>query len=372
LRPGGTCETTLPSTYSVWRIDSAQQCGMAQYSKFTYRHPKGDGIKSLLTVDYSARQAFERSKTPIFVVFKGLIIALWVLAMIYELKNDIVVFTWVMRFPDAVEFGEDAVKVVHDPKSTEQDQVLYIIQGITKWHRMTVGILNIGRLTMTVLLFFIGVSFLSKQTDYIGVLMDGVALLFIVEIANMLYVFVLRTDIREQTEGIEPMHVKMFGIDWVNRRPAVMDMLWILFAALVVVVVMHVFYVQISIPVSDALECACLSKGDKCFEAEAFSSDFWRKYWMQDLPRVFGEVEEMRNIRGVTLIGASSASVERAAMVAEWASALPSDKPTQSLAMVTLHNASAEMPPIRQWKQQHTATSLRRRRQSSPLLRRAA
>merc|ERR1719161_410222 len=308
LRPGGTCETTLPSTYSVWRIDSAQQCGTAQYSKFTYRHPKGDGIKSLLTVDYSARQAFERSKTPIFVVFKGLIIALWVLAMIFELKNDIVVFTWVMRFPDAAEFGEDAVKVVHDPKSTEEDQVLYIIQGITKWHRMTVGILNIGRLTMTVLLFFIGVSFLSKQTDYIGVLMDGVALLFIVEIANMLYVFVLRTDIREQTEGIEPMHVKMFGIDWVNRRPAVMDMLWILFAALVVVVVMHVFYVQISVPVSDALECACLSKGDKCFEAEAFSSDFWRKYWVQDLPRVFGEVEEMRGMASLTRVADAGAN----------------------------------------------------------------
>merc|ERR1719213_211817 len=81
-----------------------------------------------------------------------------------------------------------------------------------------------------------------------------------------------------------------------------MDMLWILFAALVVVVVMHVFYVQISVPVSNSLECACLSKGDKCFEAEAFSSDFWRKYWLKDVPRVFDEIEKMKGGASLTRV----------------------------------------------------------------------
>merc|ERR1719313_229878 len=328
LRDGGTCQTTLPSTYSVWRIDSAQQCGAEEYEKFTYTHPRDGGIKSLLTVDYAARRAFERSKTPVFLIFKGLIVAIWILAMIYELKNDIIVFTWVLRFPDAEQFGENAVKVVHDPRSTEDDHVMYIIQGITKWHRMTVGVLNVGRLIITFLLFLIGVSFLSKQTNYIGALMDGVALLFIVEIANLLYLFVLRTDIREQTEGIEPMHVEMFGIDWLNRRPAVMDTLWLVVAFSVVAVAMHTFYVQVSVPVSDSLECACLSRGDKCFEAEAFSSDFWRKYWLKDVPRVFDEIEKMKG--GASLTRVTSTDVGSGAAVAMRATALPSRQANQS------------------------------------------
>merc|ERR1719443_2263093 len=74
LRSGGTCETTLPSTYSVWRIDSAQQCGGEEYGKFTFTHPKDGSIKSLLAVDYAERQSFERSKTPVFMVFKGVIV----------------------------------------------------------------------------------------------------------------------------------------------------------------------------------------------------------------------------------------------------------------------------------------------------------
>merc|ERR1719428_429908 len=259
LRDGGTCQTTLPSTYSVWRIDSAQQCGAEEYEKFTYTHPRDGGIKSLLTVDYAARRAFERSKTPVFLLFKGLIVAIWILAMIYELKNDIIVFTWVLRFPDAEQFGENAVKVVHDPRSTEDDHVMYIIQGITKWHRMT---------------------------------------------------------------------VEMFGIDWLNRRPAVMDTLWLVVAFSIVAIVMHTFYVQISVPVSDSLECACLRKGDKCFEAEAFSSDFWRKYWLKDVPRVFDEIEKMKG--GASLTRVTSTDVGSGAAVAMRATALPSRQANQS------------------------------------------
>merc|ERR1719375_2641880 len=179
LEDGGTCSKFLPSTYSVWRIDSGQQCGEPSYEKFTYTNPGNNVTKSLLMVDWSAREDFERAKTPIFLTFKSIIIFLWLLAMSKEFKDIIIVATWVIRFPSAADFGEDAVLEEPDPSDPEDTRM--VIQGITSHHRTSVGILISLRAIMTVILSFVGLSFLSKQTDYADLLMDGIALLFILE-----------------------------------------------------------------------------------------------------------------------------------------------------------------------------------------------
>merc|ERR1719272_593618 len=83
------------------------------------------------------------------------------------------------------------------------------------------------RAAMTGVLTWVGVTFLLKQVDYIDLLLDGVALLFIVEVSAMLYAQVLRDEVRDQTEDIFPMKVKMYGIEWLNRRPALVDIVCI-------------------------------------------------------------------------------------------------------------------------------------------------
>merc|ERR1719420_2346171 len=123
-----------------------------------------------------------------------------------ELKDITKNLTWVIRFPDAKQFGEDAVKEEKDAEG----EIKYIIQGITMSHRVTVGILTLARLLMTCVLTYVGISYLLKSTDYIGLLMDAVALVFIVEIANIIYSQVLRDNIREQCESLDPMTVDMY------------------------------------------------------------------------------------------------------------------------------------------------------------------
>merc|ERR1719443_135579 len=291
LEDGGTCGKFLPSTYSVWRIDSGQQCGDPEYEKFVYTHPASGVTKSLLMVDWSARQDFERAKTHIFLVYKGIIIFLWLLAMSKEFKDIIIVVTWVLRFPSAEDFGEDAVKEEVDPDNPED--IRYIIQGITKHHRQSVAALIFLRFCMTVVLTGVGRSFLSKQTDYIDLLMDGIALLFILEIAEILYGQVLRYDVRDQTESLQPMKVRMYGIDWLNRRPAHQDALWLVVILCLTIGVMYGFHEQVVVPVSDALECTCMNQGSKCREAERFSTEFWENYWLREVPAVYEEVNKM-------------------------------------------------------------------------------
>merc|ERR1719160_1733791 len=79
LRDGGTCERLLPSTYNVWKIESQAECGSPSYSKFVFRHPKTDLRKSLLSVDYSVREEYELAQNKMFMLFKGILIFLWLL-----------------------------------------------------------------------------------------------------------------------------------------------------------------------------------------------------------------------------------------------------------------------------------------------------
>lgn len=290
LKPGGTCERTLPSTYSVWKISSNDQCGSPDYSKFVYTNPGNGVIKSLLEVDYSSRKKFALSRTTVFMTYKIIIIGMWLLAMCFEFKDLIVVITWCIRFPDATEFGDDAVH----KEEADDGEVLYTIQGVTKSHRFCVSIMTLFRLALTATLAFVGISFLMKQTGYIDLLMDAVTLVFIVEIANILYTQALRPQIREQTESLQPMLVNMFGIDALNRRPALVDMLWFFGVVIAAMIIVGTYTSDTVTPLYDALQCACLGLGDNCVEAKKFSYDFWYDYWKNTIPSVFDEIDTLK------------------------------------------------------------------------------
>jgi hypothetical protein len=292
LAPGGTCETFLPSTYSVWKIESVQQCLDPSYSKFSYTNPASGVIKSLLEVDYQARQDYELSQTRGFQIYKGIILYLWLLAMLVEFREIVMIGTLTLKHPDAEQFGEEAVIEEQDPADPEDCR--YRIQGITAGHRSAMKFLIFLRLAMTAVLTWVGCTFLMKQTDYIDLLLDGVALIFIVEIASTLYEQVLRDEVRDQTEDIYPIKVEMYGIEAINRHPALVDIICV-FSLLVLVYAITVYHENTIVePVYNALDCTCRSRGDKCVEAQKFDFDFWYNYWKVVVPGVFANVEKLK------------------------------------------------------------------------------
>merc|ERR1719159_406575 len=142
-----------------------------------------------------------------------------------------------MRFPSDREFGADAVKEEEDADGNTK----YIIQGITSTHRMTVGLMNVGRFILACVLTITGGSYLLRGTDYVGLLMDAVALVFIIEIANILYGQVLRPEIREQCEALDGMEVEMYGIKWLNERQPIVDMIQLIAIVIFTVIVMEIY-----------------------------------------------------------------------------------------------------------------------------------
>jgi len=306
LKDGGTCESLLPSTYNVWKIQSAGECGSPSFSKFVFRHPKTDLRKSLLSVDYSVRKEYQLAQKKMFMLFKGILIFVWLLAMLVEYREVIKIMTVCLRFPGADQFGDDAVIVEQDPSDPED--VRYRIQGLTTKHRRSMMVLCLLRTIVTTMLALVGVSYLIKTNDYADLIMNGVALLFIVEISTVLYVHVLREEIRDQTEDIKPMRVPMYGIDWLNRQPALVDIISVTVLAVIVWVIMEWQLTTIVVPVHDALECTCTLSGPHCVEAQKFNKAFWTKYWQFAVPGVYDAVAKLKSAMPASYLAVASAT----------------------------------------------------------------
>lgn len=303
LQPGGTCENLLPSTYTVWKISSGQECGSPEYSKFTYTNPGNGAIKSLLHVDYSVVGEYSLSQEFWFRIYKGIVLCLWLFVIMAEYKEMLKIIAIIFYFPDASEFGHDAVLMERDPADPED--VRYRIQGIESQHRRTMGILTLMRAGLTIGLAICGVSYIIKTNSYADLLMNGVTLAFVAELAALLYAQVLREEIRDQTEDIKPMHVRMIGFDFLNRRPAVNDMVHVLIIVAIVYGMMEWQLQNVVLPVYGSLTCACGQTGSNCFEAQQFDYDFWNHYWGTAVPGVFQEVDELKAATPAAMMFAS-------------------------------------------------------------------
>jgi len=292
LEPQGICEALLPSTYTVWKIQSEIECGSPSYSKFKYTNPGNEESKSLLAVNYGAPAEYELAQESQFRLFKSIILFTWLLLMFVEFKEVYKIMTVVLRYPDAADFGDDAVLVEQDPSDPED--VRYRIQGITSSHRRSMAMLCLLRVLITFGLAVVGVSYIVKTNGYTDLLMNGVTLVFVATLASGLYNQVLREEIRDQCEDIKAIKVEMYGWDWLNRRPALLDMACVFFLMCLVYGIMQWQLNNVVLPVYNSLECTCVSAGKQCYEANHFNKPFWDKYWMETVPGVFKEVSEMK------------------------------------------------------------------------------
>jgi len=293
LKPGGTCESLLPSTYSVWKKSSGIECGSPGYTQFMYTNPSNGVKKSLLKVDYGAVGEYELAQYFWFKVFKGMILFLWLCVIFAEYKEIMKIMAVVMYLPDAEEFGRDYVIMEADPADPED--VRFRIQGIDKEHRTTMVFVTLVRIILDIALMVIGVSYIVKTNEYSSLLMNGVTLAFVAELSSLLYALILREQIRDQCEDIKPMKVKMPGIDWLNHRPALLDMISVVILMIIVYAVMEWQLANVVLPVHGALSCTCGQTGDNCLEAQKFNYDFWNHYWGTAVPGVFDQVDKMKS-----------------------------------------------------------------------------
>jgi len=291
LSPRGFCEHFLPSTYSTWKIESVQECQEPEYNKFDYTDPSDNKPKSLLAVDYEARENYEKAQTPIFLAYKGCIVFTWVLLCVSMLREIGKGMTWIMQLPTQSAMDDHDAEEARSQRGTGHAPAIH---SMSMRHRVILCIVSVCRLGMLSVLLFVGLNFLGRQNDYIDLLLDGVALIFIVDVAEILYERVLRQDVRNTAEEREPIEIVKIGIRSLTTSPDVMDMLWFILIIIITIVFLMFYTANIVRPLYNALQCACLSQGDHCQEAHTFSKSFWDQYWGQEVPSSIEEIKSLK------------------------------------------------------------------------------
>eukprot|EP00446_Apocalathium_sp_SHHI-4_P085156 CAMPEP_0177478264 /NCGR_PEP_ID=MMETSP0369-20130122/24591_1 /TAXON_ID=447022 ORGANISM="Scrippsiella hangoei-like, Strain SHHI-4" /NCGR_SAMPLE_ID=MMETSP0369 /ASSEMBLY_ACC=CAM_ASM_000364 /LENGTH=413 /DNA_ID=CAMNT_0018953677 /DNA_START=146 /DNA_END=1387 /DNA_ORIENTATION=+ len=297
LEEGGTCERTLPSTYSVWKKSSATQCRAPDYDKYVFEHPLDKREKSMLVVNYDAVKAYDRAgELNLFTVFKTIIIGIYLLAMLGECKSICSVVQWIQGFPrvDAsgqVERRAGEADAGAEEKGEEEEQA---ISGITDRHRYTMVLLTVVRLVMLFILTWVGLMFLLKDTDYINLLLNAMGLIVVVELTEEVYAYLLSPELQEEVEDIGSLSVPFRGHSFLRDRPALKDLIVLALFIAVTIAVMVVNHNLIVNPLTDSLSCACLSQGEHCYEAHRYSTTFWDDYWTKAVPKAFKELDQLK------------------------------------------------------------------------------
>jgi len=327
LEEGGVCQRTLPSTYSVWTKSSKEQCRDADYDKYVYVHPITGKTKSMLTVDYDAVKDYTRAgQSNIFLIYKTIIVTIYLLVMLGELREICFIAQWIVGYPSVEGWAlEHAQEEAEEGKNQEAEESS-VVQGVSRQHRVMVSLFVLARFVMLIILTWVGMLFLLKDTDYINLLLNSLGLIVVVEIIQNVYVYLISPELREACESMEPMEVPALGPACLNRRPAVRDLLLITVFMIGVVGAMAANHIFIVDPLTNSLECACLSQGEQCFEAQKYNFQFWKQYWTEDVPSVFKDLDELKveAEEESSLIQAAAPSASKTLSAADASVAVPS------------------------------------------------
>jgi len=349
LRPGGMCEKTLPGNYMTYRSRVAEKCGPAAYSTGSrYANPyDARDVMSTITVKYALVDEYTTASSYEFCFFQGLILFLWFVNLVGELKaiiqlGDFIysfdhddkfpIFTPSMRRKfksfsksissrsladqmDEVDSDEEIEELtIEELKDRCMDKGLrisgtrdelvarlkeyiinsdkdedgnHVIKKISRSHKIMVTLMLITRVVVLVYMFHVGSMFLLTNHKYDDLLLNAVALAFIFELPEFLYTFLVSDEMKNDLEGSHTA-------DYVTALPArgcstvfFSKSLWGIVIIPVVVLTVVVYNYQVTTePSLQALQCTCFQSGSTCDVASRFTRDWWNIYW-KDIKHMF-------------------------------------------------------------------------------------
>lgn len=152
------------------------------------------------------------------------------------------------------------------------------------------------RIWIALLLLMIGTRFLLVETDYLNLVLNSLALTFILEIDSLLYMLIDK----DYANQISQCRRLSFPTNFPSkgwRGYLLSRECWGLFL-IPIVSVLTVLYVnkRDSEPVLKALTCACVQEGDQCMDSFTYHREWWTRYWSHILPQAMHQIEGFRMI----------------------------------------------------------------------------
>jgi hypothetical protein len=335
LTKDGICEKALPSSYLLHRSHSAASCGTASFSvDKRYFNPYNERDAMIIQgVEYAQYAEYQTSATFEFQFFLALILLVWYMSLLFELKQifaladftinfrvnshsptltprmqdwirnhctgklEIIAKLWLPRREYEEDAPSDEVSSCHaqsvhwKPASGTFGSHWHSLENIlvigshSLAHRNLCFIMVAVRLFLLCYMADVGTSFMIYQRDYSELLMNAVALTFIFKLPELLYVLLVPDFMQERLHGATctPFRTSLPRSGFCKFMHS--SMVWgLIFMPLFTTTV--VFYnLQCNTkPFLEALECACYQQGSSCLEAQRFEKAWWDDFWQSSIP----------------------------------------------------------------------------------------
>jgi len=190
--------------------------------------------------------------------------------------------------------GEDGGLEV--TKKEDDDGEEYAIVGITTGHRAAIACVCAIRILLVIYLGVVGCIFLVMETGYMDLLMNAVALGFILEVDEILFGSIARQATQDNIEAISEIEFEttLPTADTCAGWGLQKDFWGLIMFPLIAIVIIIFFQLFTTHPVLDALNCACYQTGSQCSDAHNFDKDWWNNYWSVTLPNAMKAIQKMK------------------------------------------------------------------------------
>jgi hypothetical protein len=291
LSPGGGCEVALPTDFKRNREQRWGRCGkrtLVEGGKYTSPYDPDQSVH-ILRASYSSLSAYDRATSRLFLFFLALLIMLWLLALMDEWREILKFAEFLVVFP-GIAPGTQGGEII----AKGDDGPSYRITGLSRKHRAVLVVVFITRLAVIITLTRFGTKFQLVQTNYLDLVINSLALTFILTIDSMLFAMVEK-DVADEVRGAKPLRFR-------TRLPTegflgycLKKECWGLFL-LPILSVCIVLYVNSrdKEPILKALMCACVQEGETCLDSMVYKGAWWSSYWSRVLPAAMHQIEALR------------------------------------------------------------------------------
>lgn len=318
LEPGGLCEQSLPGFYLTYRSRVREKCGTSVFSAGTrYVNPFNDlDAMTTVGVSYAKVESYVEHNSLRFRFFLCMVLMVWYVNLLDEFREIVKLIDFICCFTvefkvnpfltpylrsrldhlqqsyrslsqpglDQAELDQDGDQQSTGFKSTEPSFVHadLVVDAIAWPHWLMCIFLCMMRLYILVILFLTGTIFLLTDQGYLDLLLNSVALYFIIELPGFLYHILYSDRARKALEGAETINyeTKLPKIKTSWSALLVSKAFWgLLILPVLVYLVVNFNYKANTVPVLEALRCTCLQEGPNCEVAHRFTRDWWDKYW---------------------------------------------------------------------------------------------
>jgi hypothetical protein len=295
LKVGGGCDQSLPQIYKLYRALRHEQCGAGHfYAGGLYKNPHNPTDKVyIISQAYEALDKHIKADSSIFGCFMFLVLMLWLLALVNEMREMIKLGEFCAITPSAKEDGGLEVS-----KNEDGDETFKIV-GLTTDHRIIIALTVFMRTVVIIYLGIVGCTFLILETGYMDLLMNAVALAFVLEVDEILFGAIARASTVDTLEAIEEIEFETVlptggCLGWMLLK----DFWGIIMFPMISILIIVYHSLFVTSPILDALNCACYQTGSQCKEAKTYDLDFWNLYFSQTLPAAMKEIASLKAAAG--------------------------------------------------------------------------